>query len=201
MPERDASPIHMTNNTASDSDSRSNSPDYLLVGTIARCHGLKGFWVVRSYTDPFDSLASYEPWLCSPPGSCRQNQSMVELDLAEIRVAAKHLLVRLEGIETLEAAQPWCGRDIYIPHSCLPDDAVYWHDLIGMQVFDVQGRHRGEITRMEAGADNDLMMVGHGRQRMLVPYIDDRVVKSIDWNTRTLIIDWPMPDEYLLADD
>lgn len=172
-------------------DATTNTP-WIIVGEFTRPHALLGALFVRSFTDPQDNLISYDPWFVRTG----QNDP-VEIPVEEIRTTPKGLLVDLIGVETVEAAEPWVGRQILIHRDQL-DDAVYWRDLIGMTVIDTEGRTRGTIKEMIPTGHNDVLVVVNDKTRELIPYLDDVIVK-VDKDHRQLTINWPTPDEHIEA--
>jgi 16S rRNA processing protein RimM len=114
--------------------------------------------------------------------------------IAGVRPHGSGLLVRLQGIDTPEAAgrlrNTWvCVKRSDVP--ALPAGQIYQHELFGLDVVDDAGKHLGSLTEiLETGA-NDVYVVTDERGReLLLPAIPS-VVLDVDLATRRLRVHVP----------
>ena len=104
-------------------------------------------------------------------------------------------VLKLEGIDDADAAEPLLNLDLQIPLSKLaklPPDSYYQHDILGLHVFTVDERDLGNIVDIIVTGSNDVYVIKtkDGRQ-ILIPAIKD-VIKQIDLIRCTMYID-PLP--------
>lgn len=103
------------------------------------------------------------------------------------------VVVKLEGVDTREAAEKLRGVELHVPETEVPDppaDTYYHFQLMDMQVVDVQGVRLGLITEILSYPGNDVYVVTKDGQETLVPAIAD-VIKSVDPVARRMVVDMP----------
>ena len=84
-----------------------------------------------------------------------------------MRVHKKALLVKLEGIDTIDAAQPLIGKTVYFDRddAPLPPGRYFICDLIGLKVFDItENRVIGVISEVLQPPANDVYVVREGSE-------------------------------------
>lgn len=168
----------------------SSEPDVTL-GYISGVHGLRGWVKVYSYTDPREAILDYQPWRLGAPGEAAR-----EVRLERGQPHGKTLIVALPGVETSEQGRALVGQEIRFPRSELPEagkDSWYWSDLIGLSVVNDEGVSLGTVKQMIETGANDVMVLQGERER-LVPFVNERVVKSVDLDAREIRVDWH-PDD------
>jgi 16S rRNA processing protein RimM len=106
------------------------------------------------------------------------------------------VLLRLEGVADLDAAEPLRGTRIWIPAEQirpLPAGSFYVHDLIGLRVQHVDGRPLGTIMDVLTDGPIDLYVVGDtpSGSEVLLPAVRE-FVKAIDLE-RGLVLVEPIP--------
>lgn len=86
-------------------------------------------------------------------------------ELVEIRSRREHkggLLISLKGIRTPEEAGKWTNQYLYVrsdDRPPLPEGEYYYHQLIGLQVVDEDGRVLGELVEVIGNPANDIYIV------------------------------------------
>ena len=74
----------------------------------------------------------------------------------------------------------------------LPTGEYYWFQVIGLNVYDQDGRHYGQVEDIIETGSNDVYVVRdgsrEGSKEILIPMID-WVVKNIDLEEKKLIFD------------
>jgi 16S rRNA processing protein RimM len=168
---------------------RSGSPQpgrcYVVIGRIARAHGVSGELAVDVLTDfpeRFDELA--QVWL---------GQSSTEATPYVVTQSRKHknrVLLTLEGITTKDQADLMHGVLVQIPADdleALPEGQYYAHELLGVSVVDEEGEELGELAEiLETGA-NDVYIIRGPKGELLVPAIPEVILK-IDMENRLMRI-------------
>jgi 16S rRNA processing protein RimM len=111
------------------------------------------------------------------------------------------LLLKLRGIDDATAAEALRGSDICVPLSAspqLPPDSYYQHDIVGLQVFNLDGTLIGVIEDIMVTGGNDVYIIkAPNSEQILIPAIKE-VIKQIDLIRQVMYID---PIRGLLDDD
>ncbi len=114
----------------------------------------------------------------------------------------QHVLLQLADVHDMDAAERLRGQTLYIPSAEiheLPEGQFYLHDVIGLQVHSVDGRHLGSVKDIVQTGGADLFVVesiGSNRE-MLLPAVRE-FIKSVDVAAGVMTVD-PIPG--LLDDD
>ncbi len=179
--------------------------ELVLVGRITSVFGIKGWVNVFSYTDPAENILNYSTWLLSPieADGQRRRQMMPKLaackavELGEGQRSGKKIIARLAGCDSRDAAVGFVGQDIFIPRNELPEleDEVYWIDLEGLQVINLQGQRLGVIHSMMATGANDVMVVqADSGEEHLIPYVEGHYVIDVQLHEGWIKVDWDLLD-------
>lgn len=142
---------------------------------------------VFSYTRPRKQIINYSTWLTG-------------VDKAQIlkvengRAHKEGVIAKFVGIDDRDQAVSLLDLEIYVPASDLPElpaSEFYWHQLIGLKVVDTTQRPLGKIERMmETGANDVFIVKAEDKKEHLIPYIKDQVVKQVDLESATIVVDW-----------
>ena len=159
--------------------------DLICVGHILGAQGLKGWVRVFSNTSPRENIVTYSPWLIEQHGLSKTVK-------ISGKCQGKNVVARIEGVDDRDQAQAMAGVKIFINNSQLPsliEGDYYWSQLIGLQVISTQSVEFGVIDHMLETGANDVMVVQGDRER-LIPYVMDEVIKSIDLQSKQIVVDW-----------
>ena len=142
------------------SEARSRAvPARLVVGRVVRPHGVRGELVVQPLSDAPDRFAAGAELAHGDPDA---GEPLRPLVVAAVRGDRGRLLVTFQGVADRDAAEALRGGLLSIPReSARPlADGEYWaHQLVGLEVYDRQGRRRGEVADVLPGAAHDLLSV------------------------------------------
>jgi len=163
----------------------------VLVGRVARPHGLRGHVVVTPDTDfvaeRFRSGAQL--WT-------RVAGRDEVLTIVEARVEGRRPVVAFEGYGSVEAAEGLAGRELRVPESSLlplPAGSYYLHQLVGCRVETVDGAVVGEVARVEGGVGAAMLTVnatGATGSEVLVPFVQEICV-GVDLDARVIRVQMP----------
>jgi len=161
------------------------SPELLLMGRVARPHGLDGTLSIRSYAESESSFVrAGRVVLVAEAGERR------EYPVAAARPHKKAVLLDLDGLDSLEEAERFRGAEVYIRRDALErdeDDGYYWFELVGLEVFLDDGRHIGTLARILPTGGNDVYVVRSGRREILIPATRE-VVEEIDLDRKRITV-------------
>ncbi|MDX9708287.1 MAG: ribosome maturation factor RimM [Trichloromonas sp.] len=164
------------------------SSEWFAVGAIVGVHGLRGDLKVRPLTADSDALTYASRLLLV-------DRKGHELPVVPLRVAPHkgNLLLRLRGMEHIDAVEGLVGREVRMRYEDLPelaDDEYYWHQLQGLRVVD---RRRGELGRLDdllATGGHDLYVVNGRFGEVLIPAVG-RFVLDVDPDAGVMTVDLP----------
>lgn len=142
---------------------------YIEAGKIVNTHGVSG-------------EVKIEVWLDSPQFMKRFARLFVagkELRVLSARVQKDFLLVRLEGVEDVNAAMTLKGKVVSIDRddAQLPAGHFFLQDIIGAEVVDEQGRRVGRLSEvLERPAS--LIYVVQGETEHLIPAVPEFILAT-----------------------
>jgi 16S rRNA processing protein RimM len=165
----------------------------VVIGEIARPHGLRGEMRVTPLTDHpgrFEQVTDCVLWdqardtrePCRVTGARRQGPAV---------------LLSLAGCDTVEAASALVGRLVAVPEDealPLPPGRFYPWQLEGCRVLTDDGHEVGRVLRIEQSAAQDLWVVGDGTRERLIPAVAE-IVLEVDLAAGRVVI---RPPEGLL---
>ncbi len=163
-----------------------NTVDWVIVGCFGRTHGIKGLITVHSFTEPRDNILRYSDWHIMVVDQWQP------IKLLHIETQNKGILARLEGYDSREQVSALTNKKIAINREQFPllsPGEYYWHELIGMEVVNLQGLHFGRVSDIMATGANDVLVVEGERQR-LIPYLPEQFISEINTQQRLITVDW-----------
>lgn len=131
--------------------------DHLEVGRVAKSHGLRGEVLVALTTNRVERVA---------PGA----QLYLGDSCLEVVSSKPHQgkwIVQFAGVVGREAADEMHGKTLTAPALDDPDE-LWVHELIGAEVFEVDGTARGTVQAVQENPASDLLVLDDG---MLVPLV------------------------------
>ena len=101
-------------------------------------------------------------------------------------------LLSFEGMEDINLVEPLKQADLKIAEDQqddLADGEYYYHQIVGLNVVDLDGNSIGKIKEiMESGANDVWVIQRAGEKDLLIPAIKD-VVKDVQIENHQVIID------------
>jgi len=161
----------------------------VLVGRIARPHGLRGQVAVNPETDFVEERFRLGAvvWMRG------EGEPEQQLTVASVRVQNGKPIVAFEGFSRIEDVEPLAGRELRVPESDLrPLDPgqYYQHQLVGCSVETVSGEPVGSVVRVEGGAGGSRLIVEGRRSEIQVPMVEG-ICAEIDVAARRIRINPP----------
>lgn len=129
---------------------------FIEAGEIVNTHGVRG-------------EIKMLPWLDSPEDMCGFTRCRIggkDYAITACRVQNTCDLLKLEGVDTMEAAQALRGKTVTLYREDMDEDVIFAGDLIGMEVFS-QAKRIGELTQVLDYPGNQVYVVKGEREYML----------------------------------
>ena len=142
---------------------------YIEAGRIVNTHGVAGEVKIEVWLDSPQFLKSFK--------RCFIDRR--EVKLLSARVHKGFLIVKLEGVEDVNAAMALKGRTVFIDRADarLPKGAFFLQDIIGASVVDESGSEIGKLVDvMETPASN--VYVVKGEREHLIPAVPEFVMST-----------------------
>ena len=164
----------------------------LVVGRVAKAHGITGELVVDVRTDDPDERFAPGNRLHLKPSRGGSGRDVV---VTAARPHGGRLLVRLDGVSDRNAADALRGNLFVVDSADLPaiddPDEFYDHQLEGLAVRTVDGREVGTIAEVLHTAGGELLAVRDpGGAEVLVPFVG-AIVTSVSLAAGVVEIDPP----------
>jgi 16S rRNA processing protein RimM len=167
------------------------SPDWesmVLVGRIARPHGIRGQVIVAPDTDFVEERfrAGAVLWTRSERGD-------EMLKVGSARLQNGRAVIQFEGFSSIEDVERLAGHELRVPEDALQplaEGVYYVHDLVGCVVETTSGERVGEVKRVDGGAGASVLSVAGARGEVLVPLAAD-ICTEIDVGNRRIRINPP----------
>ncbi len=168
-------------------------PGLICVAEIGAPHGVRGEVRLRAFTTDPMAVGQYAP-LQTADGART-------ISFASLRAAKDHLVARISGIDSREAAAALTRLKLYVPREQLPapaDDEFYYADLIGLAATNADGSAFGTVTAVHDFGAGDLLEIAPaaGGLTIMLPFTK-AVVPEIDIAGGCIVVVPPAeaPDE------
>ncbi len=147
---------------------------FLECGKIVSTHGIAGEVRVQPWCDSPQDLEGIR--------TLYFDRGATPVGVLRARAHKNVVLLKLEGVDTVEAAQALRGRVLWAAREDIPlEEGEYFvQDLLGMEVFDADtGRKYGMLTDVSETGANDVYHITFpdGAVR-LIPVIDEVVLST-----------------------
>lgn len=156
---------------------------FLEVGKIVGTHGIKGMVRIQPWSDSPEFLEEFDVFYLDKDGTS-------SVEVARIQPHGNVVLASLCGIDTIEQAENFRGKILYISRDDieLPEGRYFISDIIGAQVFDKDGTTLlGTLTDVSETGANDVWHITCDGKEYLVPAIDEVIVQVDIENSRIVL--------------
>ena len=159
--------------------------DLFAIGEIVKTRGLRGCLKVLCYVETNNTFVELE--FVYIEISSGQKSRFV---LRKIDVSGKFLYIELEGIPDVESAKAFVGCKVFLPEGMrekLPEGEYYWREIIGLDVYNEEGKYIGRIESVFPTGSNDVYVCKGEEKEILLPAIAE-VIRQIDLNRRVMTV-------------
>ena len=132
---------------------------YIEAGEIVTTHGVRGDVKVLSFLDAPEMLCEFD--------RCRIGGK--EYEMEQVRVQKTCNLVKLSGIDTMEAAQALRGKMLELYREDIDDEVIFAAELIGVEVY-AEGSCIGKIREVLDYPGNSVYVV-KGAYEYMIPAV------------------------------
>ena len=146
---------------------------FIEAGEIVTTHGVKGEMKVLPWVDSPDILCEFD----------RVRIDGTQYDIESCRIQKTCNLLKLKGIDSMEAAQTMRGKTVLLYREDIDDEVIFAAELIGVEVF-CDGEKLGEITEVLDYPGNSVCVV-KGKYEYMIPAVKQFIL-STDLESNTM---------------
>ncbi len=132
---------------------------FIEAGEIVTTHGIRGEMKVLPWTDGPEFLTEFD----------RVRIGETEYTVEDCRVQKTCNLLKLQGVDTVEAAQALRGKTVLLYREDIDDELIFAAELVGMEVF-ADGEKIGNITEVLDYPGNSVYVV-KGQYEYMIPAV------------------------------
>ena len=140
--------------------------EFLEAGEIVSTHGVRGEMKILPWADGPDFLLDFK----------RVRIGGTEYKIESCRVQKTCNLLKLAGIDTMEAAQAMRGATVQVYRKDAPEDLIFVAELIGVQVY-CDGNLIGEVTDVLDYPANKVYVV-KGERSYMIPAVKQFILDT-----------------------
>ena len=139
---------------------------FVEAGEIVSTHGIKGEMKVL-------------PWVDGPEILCEFDRCRIcgkEYEIEDCRVQKTCNLLKVKGIDTMDAAQLMRGKVVELYREDIDDEVIFAAELVGMEVF-CQGEMIGKIKEVLDYPGNSVYVV-KGEHEYMIPAVKQFILST-----------------------
>ena len=139
---------------------------FVEAGEIVTTHGVRGEVKVLCWLDDPEMLCDFD--------RCRIGGKDYTMDT--VRVQKTCNLVKLAGVDTMEAAQALRGKTLELYREDIDEAVIFAAELIGMEVYS-EGNQIGKITDVLDYPGNSVYVV-KGQYEYMIPAVNQFILST-----------------------
>ena len=139
---------------------------YIDAGEIVTTHGVRGEVKVLPWLDSADMLCEFD--------RCRISGK--EYILEQVRVQKTCNLVKLQGIDTMDAAQAMRGKVVELYREDIDDEVIFAAELVGVEVY-CDGVCIGKVKEVLDYPGNSVYVV-KGQYEYMIPAVSQFILST-----------------------
>ena len=129
---------------------------FVVAGEIVTTHGIKGEVKVMCWLDDPEMLCEFDR--CQIDGK--------DFEIEQCRVQKTCNLMKLSGVDTMDAAQAMRGKKIMLYREDIDEEVIFAAELIGVEVF-ADGQKIGKIKEVLDYPGNSVYVIKGTREYMI----------------------------------
>ena len=139
---------------------------YIEAGEIVNTHGVRGEVKVLCWLDDPEMLCEFD--------RCRIDGK--EYEMEQVRVQKTCNLVKLSGIDTMEAAMLMRGKTLELYREDIDEEVIFAAELIGVEVY-AEGECIGKIREVLDYPGNSVYVV-KGEYEYMIPAVKQFILST-----------------------
>ena len=166
----------------------SEKEEYILLGRIAKTHGIKGELNVVLDIEVEKNFKLKESVFIEI------NNKRIPFFVIDFKINfSNKSTILLDSIDSVEKAKTFVGKNIYLSASnfeTIESNEFYIHELSGYLVSDVSHGVLGTVTEILDFPQHSVIQIFKNKIELLIPLADE-IVKEINHQQKTILVDTP----------
>ena len=140
--------------------------EYIEAGEIVNTHGVRGEVKVLCWLDAPEMLCEFDRcWIAGK-----------DYEMESVRVQKTCNLVKLSGVDTMEAAQKLRGKVLELYREDIDDEVIFAAELVGVEVY-ADGQCIGTIREVLDYPGNSVYVV-RGEHEYMIPAVKQFILST-----------------------
>ncbi len=160
-----------------------HEPAFLVLGKLRRAHGVQGEIPLEVYTHMLELLA--------PDSTVYIGDSHQPYTIETTRWKQELLLIKFSEINNRTIVSTLTNQLLFVKTDQMPplsEDEYYYHNLIGLHVYEREGPLIGVLMEiLQTGANDVYLVVNEQGQEFLIPAIEE-VIVDIDLDQQKMLV-------------
>lgn len=168
-----------------------DSTNLIKIATLKKPHGIKGWLWVFSETEDRSAIFDIKPWFM------KTAKGFVPLTVTNWRRQGTGIVAQFEQVpdrnmaETMQGVTIWATKDNL---TGADEDEFYWSDLVGLNVYNLQGDCLGVVKQLFETSAHSIMEVvpteaSIDSEERLIPW-HKQTIHEVDLSKKTITVDW-----------
>ena len=159
---------------------------YISVGKILNFHGIKGEAKVGFTQSQADFVLGLEQVFF------KNGSEYLPVNVENVRIHKNYALFKFEGINSIDDLLPYKGALLFVEESyireSLDENEYLIDELVGLSVYDEDGKKLGFVVGVSNNGANDLLSVKTNSKHIcLVPFVE-AIIKNVDIQEKSIVI-------------
>lgn len=157
------------------------------LGEIVTTHGLDGWLKLNPFNADTKALVAGGEVFLGGPGHETAHQ------LESVKPFKKQFLVKFYGVNTIDDAARLVGSRLSVDEArleALEPGQYYPYQVVGFEVFDLNGARIGIIESLMSTSAGELYLVQGAHRQYLIPAVKE-IVEKIDFTAGKVIVNPP----------
>lgn len=153
--------------------------DLVSIGVIVNTHGIKGEAKVSMLTDFPERYYDLKQVFVNN----------IKLNIISCRLNKKYMLIKFDGINSIDELLPFKGKEIEIPIEDrieLCDDDFYISDIIGCSIYKID-EYLGKVIGTHRTSVTDMLLVENKGKEFYIPF-GKKILLNIDIEKKKIIV-------------
>ena len=155
------------------------------LGKIIGTFGIKGELKIYPLTNYKEMFLDFKQIYVS------KDDAVIKVNLKKARIQKNTVIVLFEGIDSINQAQDYIGRDIMVNETDLPEleeSEEYVYRLLGMKVYLEDNEYIGSISDVFYNGAHDVYEIKNGNgKEILIPVLADTII-SRDFEEGKMVV-------------
>lgn len=157
---------------------------YISVGKVLNFHGIQGEAKV--------GLNQQDFFLSLKKVFVKAENEYKPLKITRSRIHKNYAITKFEGINSIDELLPYKGALLFVEEQTirenLEDDEFLIDELVGLEVFDTDGKKQGFVIGVSNNGANDLLSIKTNSKHVcLIPFVK-AIVPSVSIKDKKVII-------------